>query len=325
MPPSSAARLVVGIDLGGTNMQIGVVDAANKITGRTKKKTKADEGQNAVIDRLVSGIEEACEEAHVKVSDLDAVGIGAPGGIDHKRGIVMEAPNLRWNDVPLAKILSDRLKGRPVVVDNDVNVAVYGENKLGAGNGAEDVLGVWVGTGVGGGLVLNGRLYQGGFGTAGEIGHTVLFPGAALGNRKLEENCSRKFIALRLARLIRANNPSMLTEIAGGDDKIESVGAGALGEAYRKGDELVRTVVDESADLMGIAIAHSVTVLALPLVILGGGLTEALGDPYVKRVQASARANAFPRRCKDVKVVATKLEDDAGLLGAALLAREAVG
>ncbi|MFM9956439.1 MAG: ROK family protein [Phycisphaerales bacterium] len=318
--PSSAP--VIGIDLGGTNMQIGVVDAANKVIGRVKKKTKADEGQAAVIDRLIRGIEEACVEAKISVADLASVGIGAPGGIDRKRGVVMEAPNLRWNDVPLAKLLSDRLKNRPVVVDNDVNVAVYGENKLGAGQGADDVLGVWVGTGVGGGLVLNGHLYQGGFGTAGEIGHTVLFPGAALGNRKLEENCSRKFIVLRLARLIRANNPSMLTEVAGGDDKIESVGAGALGECYRKGDDLVKRVVDESADLMGISIAHTVTVLALPLVILGGGLTEALGEAYVKRVQTSLRANAFPERCKSVKVVATKLEDDAGLLGAALLARE---
>jgi glucokinase len=325
MPPTASNALVVGIDLGGTNMQIGVVDASNKVLGRTKKRTKADEGQDAVVGRIVAGIEEACEEAKVKVADLAGVGIGAPGGIDRKRGIVMEAPNLRWNDVPLAKILSDRLKGRTVVVDNDVNVAVYGENKLGCGNNAPDVLGVWVGTGVGGGLILNGQLYQGGFGTAGEIGHTVLFPGAALGNRKLEENCSRKFIVLRLARLIRANNPSALTEIAGGDDKIESVGAGALGEAYRKGDDLVRRVVDESADLMGIAIAHSVTVLSLPLVILGGGLTEALGDAYVKRVQASVRAASFPERCKSVKVVATKLEDDAGLLGAALMAREECG
>lgn len=321
----ASSSLLIGIDLGGTNMQIGVVDASNKVLGRTKKKTKADEGQDAVISRIVAGIEEACEAAKVKVADLGAVGIGAPGGIDHKRGVVMEAPNLRWNNVPLANLLSEKLKGRPVVVDNDVNVAVYGENKLGAGNNAEDLLGVWVGTGVGGGLILNGKLYQGGFGTAGEIGHTVLFPGAALGNRKLEENCSRKFIVLRLARLIRANNPSALTEIAGGDEKIEGVGAGALGEAYRKGDDLVCRVVDESADLLGLAIAHSVTVLALPLVILGGGLTEALGEPYVRRVQASVRAAAFPDRCKGVKVVATKLEDDAGLLGAALLAREEVG
>lgn len=321
----ASSSLLIGIDLGGTNMQIGVVDASNKVLGRTKKKTKADEGQDAVISRIVAGIEEACEAAKVKVADLGAVGIGAPGGIDHKRGVVMEAPNLRWNNVPLANLLSEKLKGRPVVVDNDVNVAVYGENKLGAGNNAEDLLGVWVGTGVGGGLILNGKLYQGGFGTAGEIGHTVLFPGAALGNRKLEENCSRKFIVLRLARLIRANNPSLLTQIAGGDEKIEGVGAGALGEAYREGDELVCRVVDESADLLGLAIAHSVTVLALPLVILGGGLTEALGEPYVKRVQSSVRAAAFPDRCKGVKVVATKLEDDAGLLGAALLAREEVG
>ena len=320
-----AAQPVVGIDLGGTNMQIGVVTESNKIVGRVKKKTKADEGRDAVIDRLAKGIEEACEEAKIKPSELAAIGIGAPGAIDHKRGIVVEAPNLRWNDVKLADTLSAKLKGRPVIVDNDVNVAVYGENKLGAGNSADDLMGVWLGTGIGGGLILRGKLYHGAFGTAGEIGHTILFPGAAMGNSKLEENCSRKFLALRLARLIRANNPSILPQLAGGDDQLESIGASTIAEAYQKGDELVRVVVDEAAYLVGIGVANMVTVLSLPLIILGGGLTEALGDPFVKKVQQSVRAAAFPERCKGVKVVATKLEDNAGLLGAALLAREAQG
>lgn len=318
MPPK--APLVAGIDLGGTNMQIGIVDATNKVVGRTKKKTRPENGTESVIDKIAEGVREACKESAIEVTDLTAVGIGAPGAIDMEHGVVMEAPNLRWNDVPLAFMLGERLRKKPVVVDNDVNVAVYGENKLGVGKNASDVLGVWVGTGIGGGLVLNGKLYYGGFGTAGEIGQIVLYPNAPMGYEILEQCCSRKFVVERLIRLINANHPSILPELAG--PELADIGAGTLGKAYDRGDELVRAVVDESADLLGIAISGFVSVLSLPMVILGGGMTEGIGKPYVDRVAKSIRAHVFPDRCREVEVLATKLADDAGLLGAALLARE---
>jgi glucokinase len=148
-------KLVVGIDLGGTNMQIGVVDPSYKICARSKRKTKAAEGCEAVVQRIVEGVEEACQNAGIRAADLGGLGIGAPGAVDPKRGVVLEAVNLRWSDVPLCDILSKRL-GIPVMLDNDVNVAVYGENRLGAGENARDLLGVWIGTGIGGGLILNG-------------------------------------------------------------------------------------------------------------------------------------------------------------------------
>jgi len=311
---------VVGIDLGGTNMQIGVVTPEHKITGRAKKKTRADKGADAVLDRLAEGVDEACDQAGIALNQVAAIGIGAPGAIDHERGIVMEAPNLRWNDYPLAKTLSARLGGKPVVLDNDVNVAVFGENRLGVGGNASDVLGVWVGTGIGGGLILNGELYHGFFGTAGEIGHTHLFPWAPLGMTKLEECCSRKYLMDRLARLIRANHESILPELT--DKPLEEAGASTLAEAYSKEDALTVRVVNEAAELLGIVIANFVTVLSLPLVILGGGLTEAMGDHFVDLVQDSVRRHVFPDRCRKVKIVETKLADNAGLLGAALLARE---
>lgn len=316
----SKQRNIVGIDLGGTNMQIGVVDSANRILGRCKRKTRPENGADGVIERIAEGVETACKEAKVGLDDIAGVGIGAPGAIDMVGGVVMEAPNLRWMDVPLAKLLSKKLKDIPVLVDNDVNVAVYGENAIGAGQNAPDVLGVWIGTGIGGGLVINGKLYYGGFGTAGEIGQIILFPNAPLGNRTLEHCCSRKYVVERLVRLIRNNNPSILTEIA--DGPLEEIGAGTLGKAYERNDELTRLVVDESADLLGTALSGFVSTLALPMVILGGGMTEGIGRPYVERVAKAIRANVFPARCQKVQVVATKLADDAGLLGASLLARE---
>ena len=125
--------LVVGIDLGGTNMQIGVVDAEGKVLGQEKKKTKADQGAEAIIERMAKAIAKACEEAGVGLDAVAAVGIGAPGAIDYEHGVVLEAPNLGWRDLPLAERLGAALGGKPVLLDNDVNVAVYGENRLGAG------------------------------------------------------------------------------------------------------------------------------------------------------------------------------------------------
>ncbi len=137
MPDS---KPVVGIDLGGTNVQIGVVGDGKKVLGRAKRKSKPEEGRDAVIGRIVEGVEEACKEAKIKVSEIAGVGIGAPGAIDPDTGTVIEAVNLRWDNVPLADLLGKKLN-KPVFVDNDVNVAVYGENKLGAGENARDLLG----------------------------------------------------------------------------------------------------------------------------------------------------------------------------------------
>ncbi len=312
-------RPFVGVDLGGTNMQIGVVDARGRVVARAKRKTRAEDPRAAVIDRIAEGIGEACAEAGLKPRQLGGVGIGAPGAVDPHAGVVLEAVNLRWNDVPLAAILSKRL-GVRVELDNDVNVAVFGEHAAGAGRGADDLLGVWVGTGIGGGLILNGRLHYGHFFTAGEIGHTILFPGNPDGTRTLEHNCSRTAIVERLVRLIRANRRSSLPDLVGGD--LTDVRSKAVAKAYQDGDRLVTDVLDQAAELLGVSIAGVVTLLSLPRVVMGGGLTEAVGRPWVEKIEASVRRHVFPDRCRKVRVVASALEADAGVLGAALIARE---
>ncbi len=315
------SKPVIGIDLGGTNMQIGVVSPDNKVIGRSKKKTRAAEGMAKVLDRIAEGVTEACAEAKVNVKQLAGIGIGAPGAIDPHEGIVLQAPNLRWRDVPLAAILRKRF-GVPVVVDNDVNVAVYGEWKAGAGKGVNDLVGVWLGTGVGGGLVLNGHLYYGHFFTAGEVGHTILFPFAPPGSQKLEENCSRTAIVDRLLRLVRVRK-SIIPQLA--DNDLSEVRAKTVSQAYAKGDRVTHDVIENAADLLGIAIANIVTTLSLPRVVLGGGLSEAMGEDLVKPVREAVRKYVFPDACKKVDVVCTKLMENAGLLGAAMLAREKFG
>ena len=328
MPPTKlTSGNFAGIDLGGTNMQLGVVALGSKgddakLIGEAKKKTKAEEGQEGVIGRIIEGLVEACAVAKISIKDLAGVGIGAPGAVDPADGIVLEAVNLRWKDVALASVLGKRL-GVPVFLDNDVNVAVYGEYRLGAGRGCTDLLGVWVGTGIGGGLILKGELYYGHFMTSGEIGHTILFPNNPPGHRSLEHNCSRTAIVDRLIRLIESNRKSSLSKLVDGD--LERIKSKSVGKAYEDKDPLTVEVVDDAADMLGVAISNAVTLLSLPRVVLGGGFTEALGAPFVERVQANCRRFAFPDRCKKVVVVESELMDHAGVFGAAMIARERVG
>lgn len=309
----------VGIDLGGTNMQIGVVSHDGKLLGPAKRKTKADEGLEAIVLRIISGVEEACERANVPVQDLGGIGIGAPGVVDPFKGVVIEAVNLRWDNVPIADILTKRLKVK-TWLDNDVNVAVYGENRMGVGKGSNQCLGIWVGTGIGGGLILNGKLHYGHFLSAGEIGHTVLYPGLPRGNRTLENHCSRTAVVHRLVRLLRSNAKSKIIEDVGED--LEAIKSRSLGKHYLAGDRLVVEVIDHTAQLLGVAIANAVTLLSLERVILGGGLTEAVGKPFVDQVTKSVRDHVFPDICKKVEIVASQLADNAGVFGAAMIARE---
>ncbi len=312
---------VIGIDLGGTNMQFGVVDAGNRITGRARGKTDAGRGKDRVVDNIIKGIHDACRDAGVALDALGAIGIAAAGAIDMPRGVILCAPNLGWENVPLRDILQEKLP-RPVVLDNDVNGAVWGEYRLGAARDRGDLLGVWVGTGIGGGLVLNGRVYHGGFFTAGEIGHTVVTPGGGPHRRTVEDRCSRSGMLREMRRLLPRHPDSPIARLDPQQDTTR--GTQAIAEAYGDADPLTRHVVNKAADLLGLAIANWVTVLSLETVVVGGGVTEALGYPYLERIRASFRENVFPPNLRDAEVLMTELEADSVLLGAALLAREAI-
>lgn len=312
-------KLFAGVDLGGTNMQVGVVDAQGVVLARAKKKTRAEEGAARVIQRIVDGVHEACVHAGVSPAGLGGIGVGAPGAIDIATGTVRVAPNLRWADVPLGKTLARKL-GKPVYVDNDVRSAIVGEHRHGAGRGATELFGLWIGTGIGGGIVLRNHIYTGHFGSAGEVGHTTLFPFAPPGSRSLEHTCSRTAIADRLVRLIRAGNASLISELTAGD--LTEIKARVIATAFSRGDKLTKQVIENAALCLGVGLASVVTLLSVQRIVLGGGLTEAMGESLVALVRESVRAHAFPEACKRVEVVATKLEADAGVVGSASLARE---
>ncbi|MCC6284870.1 MAG: ROK family protein [Phycisphaerales bacterium] len=324
--PDCTPGLYAGIDLGGTNMQIGIVrlDDAGvaSVIGREKRKTKGEQGVEGVLERVDKGVRTACEAAGVNLADLRGVGLGAPGVIDPAKGECVVAVNLKWYNQPIGPMLEARL-GRPVTLDNDVNVAVVGEWRQGAARGSDFVLGAWVGTGVGGGLILGGRLYYGHWLSAGEIGHMLALPTAAPGSRSLEHNCSRTAIVDRIVRLIRAGRASMLADAL--EDGAEKIKSSRLAEAYRQEDELTREVVDHAAELLGIHLGSINSMLALERIVLGGGVTEAIGAPFVELVAQWVRRVSFPDLARGVQVVASELNADAGVMGAAMLAAERPG
>jgi len=290
---------VIGIDVGGTNMQIGVVDESNALIGRAARRTQAARGLEHVIGVIESGVDAACAAARIRRDDVAAVGVAAAGAMDVPRGVVISSTNMGWYDVPLRDMIAARL-GLPVVLDNDVNGAIWGEHQLGATRGQGDLLGIWVGTGIGGGLVLNGSVYRGDLFTAGEIGHTILEPGGAPGARTVEDLCSRTGFQRQLSSDL---------------DTLK------LARAYEAGDEQVAAVIDAGAAYLGVAIANMVTMLAVPAVVIGGGITEELGKPYLERIRASFEESVFPPENRRCVLSMTELAADAGLLGAALLAR----
>ncbi len=313
------AKYHVGVDLGGTNMSAGIIDSKNKPVGRIKKPTKSFEGGDKVIKRIAKMVDSIIEKSKISRDDIGGLGIGGPGAIDVNKGLVLNAPNLGWNKYNLSKALGDLVK-MPVAVDNDVNVAVYGEVKAGAAKGYDHALGIWTGTGVGGAIVLGGKLYYGHYLTAGEVGHTILHPHAAWGRRTLENCASRTNIARLIIELIKANNPSKVTELVDGD--YTRVRSKVIAKAVKAKDKVAIGVVRDAAHVTGIVAANLVTVLSLPCVVMGGGLATELGKTWVDWVQESFEKYVFPRDLRKVKIVGTALGDDAGIVGAGIIARE---
>lgn len=318
---SNKKSFVIGADLGGTNLQAVVVDEDNSIVGHAHAQTEAEKGAEYVIKKLADAINRACSDAGIALEDIQAVGVAAAGAIDIPNGVVLEAPNLGWKNYAFKDQLQQAIK-LPVVLENDVNGAVWGEYHLGAGSGKGDVLGVWIGTGIGGGLVLNGKIHHGEFFTAGEIGHTILTPNGNKGQRTVEDHCGRKNLIKSLNSQLQENPDSMLNKLV--KQYEQDINMDMLSIAYLQRDPLTQSVINQSADLLGIAIANWVTMLAIDTVIIGGGVIESLGREYFNRIVDAFKADVFPPRCQECRIIKTELEGEAGILGAALLARELV-
>src|SRR3954470_13311475 len=308
----------IGIDLGGTKVY-GVVWHGDKVKADAKRKTPREGGPAAVVDTIAQVINDLGGSDGIK-----GVGVGAPGPIDSDAGIVRLAPNLAgWEEqeVPLAALVSKAIGGLPVYLDNDANVGTFAEHVHGAGKGGEDALGVWVGTGVGGGLVLHKKLRRGATGYAGEIGHTVIHPGGRVcgcGQRgHLEAYAGRASMEREARARAALGTPNQLVELAKEGRMTSSIWATAL--AAR--DLVAVELIDGAVNALGIAIANAIDVIDLTTVIIGGGLGDRLGAAFVGRIEQSAREKIFAH-ASPARVIPASLGDQAGAIGAALMASD---
>lgn len=317
-------QYVVGVDLGGTKILAGVFDHRNRLLSREKKPTRPDLGAHGVIVRTAECISEALAAAAIPHSAVVAAGVGVPGLVDTRSQIIRVAPNLHWRDVPLARMLTRRLH-IPVVVVNDVQAGTMAVQQFGAGRGLNDFVCMFIGTGIGGGIVVRGEQYRGSKGMGGEIGHMVVMPEdgprCGCGNRGcLEAVASRSAIVRRIVNAIEKGHKSVVDDLCDGD--MTKIRSRILAEAYREGDDLVREVIQDACEYIGIGAANLINVLNPQAVILGGGLIEALGNRMLPRIARSAKTHVIAASDDRVRILDSGLGDDAGILGAALAARE---
>ena len=312
----------VGIDLGGTKVQAAVLDDEGQVIGQGRTRTPTKGGPPDVVEAIGAAVKDALKSAKV---DVGAVGIGTPGAVDPDSGHVTGAANLPGfgEPVPLRDLVRDALGASSVRIDNDVNVGTLAEHRLGAGRGLDDLLAVFAGSGVGGGVILDGRLRRGDHGSAGEIGHVVVQMGGDLcscGRRGcMEAYAGRVSIERKARAAMEVGRPSLLPGIMRERGRARMT-SGVIAAALDAGDDLIHELVDAAVAALGAGIASAVNVLDVQAVILGGGLGEKLGDPFTRRVEAAMRPSLFVQA---VEVRSATLGDLGGAVGAALLAREA--
>jgi len=310
------SKRYVGVDLGGTNLKLGLVSAGGELLLRHSAATEADRGPDHVLARIADAVRALCDAAPIGLADVSAVGLGAPGPVDWKAGVVVFAPNLSgWRDIPARDRLHQNLD-RPVVLENDANAAAYGEFRCGAGRDVRNLVLLTLGTGIGGGIVLDGRLFRGPNDTGAELGHMVIRHGGrqcGCGNRGcLEAYASATAVVARMGERIESGDPSALAERP--DFTCRDVF-----EAAQKGDALAKRIVQETADYLASGITSILHVLNPEMVVLTGGMMGA-GDKFLNEVRRRVRETAFERASSACEICWSTLGGDAGILGAALAA-----
>ena len=314
-------QLVIGIDLGGTKISTALADDSGKIMAHDYRETRADEGQEVVVGRMLDAARQVMAQAEVETTQVSAVGIGAPGPMDIEAGVVVAPPNLPgWDRVPLKQLIEAEL-AITTFLDNDANAAALGEHRFGAGRGTEHMIYVTVSTGIGGGLILGGKLYHGAGGVAGEIGHVTILPNGPpcnCGNRGCLESLASGTSIARVAReRVAHGTPTLMADLAKGDPK--RITAKLVAEAAKQGDAEAQHILSEAMNYLGIGMANLANLFNPQLIVIGGGLTN-VGDPLFEPVRRAIGRHAFVAAAQAVRVVRAELGNDAGVMGAVALA-----
>lgn len=316
----------IGVDFGGTKIYAGVFDASLECIGTARMSTKAPRGPEAVIHRIARCVADAVDECDLDAKAIAGVGIGAPGAVDPQAGKVVFAPNLPgWKDILLKKQLEQEL-GMRVFAENDCNVSMLGVYQVELKAKPKHALGIFMGTGIGGGVVINGEAYSGFNRAAGEVGHMVLQvggPECGCGNHGcFEALASRTAIFKRIHTAVKQGQKTILTDRLGKD--LEDMRSGDLRKAIRKGDKFVAKVIEDAAIHTGVAVGNLLNLFNPEVVVLGGGLIEALEDEMMPIITATALDHALPGTAKGIDIRACTLGDDAGITGGAVLAQRSV-
>lgn len=308
----SSDRLVFAVDLGGTHLRVALVDDTGSILRQLKQETPKGDSAECIIDALASAAKQwACDTLPVV-----AASIMVPGAVDHDKSVVLQAPNLpSLVNFPLKAALEERL-GWPVFLENDANAAAVGEMWLGAARGCDDVVSVTLGTGVGGGVILNGKLWRGSHGSAGEIGHTTVDPFSGLKCKCGNTGCLELFAsATAIVRMTREKLPSF----PGSKLKSEGLTAEKVYDAGRDGDALALAVFERFGMYLGIGLANLINLIDPQVIVITGGAVNGW-DLFAAEMYRQVEERAFRTTAQQVRIARAECGDNAGLLGAARLA-----
>ena len=317
----SVFNYIVGVDLGGTNIVSLLMNQAGKILARDTRRSLGKEGKERTISQIVASARKTLEEGEssgVFPESILGVGIGSPGPLNTKEGVIHFAPNLpHWTDVPLVQILEDELN-LPIFLENDANAAALGEWWLGAGKNVDNLVLLTLGTGIGGGIIIEGEVLHGAWDTAAEIGHMIIHEGGlTCGCGKqgcLEAYASATGVVKRTLAAIEKGEKTLLADLV--ENRLEDITCELVFKTAEKGDSLAKWIVEETARYLGIGIASIVNIINPEMVILSGGMTAA-GDTLFKPVRKYAQENALTAAIKGVEIVPADLGGNAGAIGAA--------
>jgi glucokinase len=312
------SELVLGIDLGGTAIKTALVTADRRVLAKASRPTNASEGVDAVLKEMDAGARDVLTQANASMADVVAAGIGAPGPMNWETGVVFTPPNLPgWNDVPLADRMTDLL-GVPCYVDNDGNLACYGEFWMGAGQGATNMCAMTLGTGVGGGIVIDGKLIHGVDGTAGEVGHMkVTRSGRTCGcgaQGCLEPYGSVGGLVQTAGEMLETGAPSILRDLCGGE--VSGITGKMVSDAAQQGDAVSMDALRETGVWLGVGISSLINLLNPEKIVLCGGMIAA-GDVLFDPIRQTARERSFDVPGERAEIVPAELGADSGVLGAA--------
>lgn len=309
----------IGIDLGGTKILSGLVDrTTGEVLYSVKHKTHSERGFEYIIGKLKESITEILDGAKLDTSQISCIGIGAPGQVNRTKGILISAPNLDCEDVNLKAIL-EREFFIPVFLGNDVEIAAIGEYKFGAGKGYNNMVCVFVGTGIGSGIIRDGKIYHGSSGTAGEIGHIIVDAGGRPcgcgGNGCLEAYASRSAIEKRITGALKKGRPSIIKDFMKDSRQISSK---MIKKALEHNDDLVMQALMEASDYLSNGLATIINFYNPEAIIMGGGLIDAIDEFYQRSVR-KAKLKALPTPAQTTIFKKAKLGDFSGVIGACFL------